>query len=430
MRIRFSHLCSIALVALGLSFDCSASAKPSKQDLDTFYKLQNKMTPDALSFIDNKIKAGKDLGDWNELKAIWYFRGPGSHFEEMFFAARSAARQDPKNTHILVTYAMSLTMMKKHEAAQEFLDRVIKSNRKEARALAVEAYLLADQNRSEDLAREEMKSAIKIAPNDPDVNNLALMFYRKIFDYDSAKQSLDRWIKASPNDLLPRMILAELLKNARHRDEAIAECKKVLAINPDLDWAHHVLINTCADKMDYKAVIASVSDLLTKSKSAKFNYELWVRRAEAYGHLNQYDKAISDYTSAMNVLAPGTPQDKLPVDISKFHEKAKRCYLQYFTSRAQMYVKTGKSLIASQQMSQILSMSPHNAGALLTRIEAYEALKKYDLALADMDRLLRKDSDVAEWYKIKIRLLRKMGREADAKAVERKMKEVYEFGTR
>ncbi len=430
MRIRFSQICSVAFLALWFSTNSSALAKPSKQDLDAFYKLQNRMSPEAFSLIENKIKAGKDLGDWNELKAIWYLRGPGTHSEEMFFAARNAARQDPKNTHILVTYAMSLTMMRKHEAAQEFLNRVLKSNPKDARALAAEAYLLADQNTSEDLAREEMKSAIKIAPNDPDVNNLALSFYRKIFDYDSAKQSLDRWIKASPNDLLPRMILAELLKSARHRDEAISECQKVIAINPDLDWAHHVLINTCADKMDYKAVIAAVSDLFAKSKSSKSNFELWVRRAEAYAHLNQYDKAISDYTSAMNVLVPGTPQDKLPVDISKFHEKTRRCYLQYFTSRAQMYVKTGKAEKASENMTLLLRISPSNAGGLLTRIEAYEALKKYDLALSDMDRLLRKDSDVAEWYKIKIRLLRKMGREADAKAVEKRMKEVDEFGTR
>ncbi len=344
--------------------------------------------------------------------------------------ARSAARQDPKNSHIVVTYAFALTLLQKHEAAQEFLNGVLKSNRKDARALAAEAYLLADQNSSEDLAQEEMKSAIKIAPTEPDVNHFAFMYYRKIFDFDSAKQTLNRWIKARPNDLFPRMQLAELLRNARHRDEAIAECKKVLAINPDLEWAHHVLINTSAEKMDYKAVIAAVSDLLAKSKSAKFNYELWVRRAEAYSHLNQYDKAIADYTKAMEIIAPSTPQDKLPADIANFHEKARRNYINFWISRAQLCVKSGNAQKANDHMTRALQISPNNAGALLTRIEALEALKKYDLALADMDRLLRKDSDVAEWYKIKIRILRKMGREADAKATEKRMKEVDEFGTR
>lgn len=404
-------------------------AKPSKQDLDTFYKLSDKLSPEAGVFIDNKIKAGKDLADWYELQAFFMMRIPSYKPQDIFMAARAAARAEPNNLHVVVTYAVALTFLKKYQAAQEFLDRVLKADPKNGRALAAQAYLFAEQNASEDLAQDEMKTAIRLAPTDTTVNHLALMFYRKSFDFDSAKTALNRWINAHPNDLYPRMLLAELLRNARHRDEAIKVCKEVIAMSPNLEWAHHTLINTNNDKQDYKAIVVACTELFNRIPSNKLNFDLLNRRAEAYKHLQQYDKAIADYSAACQVLLPGN-KDKLPVDLPKVHDKVRRAYLQNWIGRAAMLTKTGKAQKASEDLSQVLRMFPSNIGALQIRIQAYEALKKYDLALMDADTLIKKDSDVAEWYKIKANIQRKMGKEADAHATEKRLKEVNEFGTR
>jgi len=418
-------LCSV----LSLANASHVFAKPSKQDLEEFTRLEEKLSPEAGTFLDNKIKEGKDLADWYEMKTFWLLRSTSYDAREVFLAARAAARAEPKNPHVVVTYAIALTLLHKYEAAQEYLDRILKADHKNARALAAQAYLLADQNASEDLAQEEMKTAAKIAPSDVTVNHLALIFYRKVFDYEAAKNALNRWIKAHPNDLYPRMLLAELLRNARHKDEAIKVCREVIAMNPKLDWAHHTLINTYNDKQDNRAVATTVSELFNKIPSNKQNFDLLNRRAEAYKNLQQYDKAILDYTAACEVILPGN-KDKLPKDLPKVNDKIRRAFLQNWIGRASMYTKTGKAQKASEDLSQVLRMFPSNAGALQIRIQAYDAQKKYDLALKDVDALIKKDSDIAEWYRIKAGIQRKMGKESDAKATEKRLKEVDEFGTR
>ena len=306
---------------------------------------------------------------------------------------------------------------------------MLKADPKNARALAAQAYLFSEQNSNEDLAQDEMKTAVKLSPSDTTVNHLALMFYRKTFDYDSAKAALNRWISAHPNDLYPRMLLAELLRTARHRDESIKVCREVIAMKPSLEWAHHTLIATAYDKQDYKTVVSAITELFNKIPSDRQNFDLINRRAESYKHLQQYDKAMADYSAGCEVLMPGN-KDKLPADLPKVHDKVRRAYLQNWIGRASMRIKTGNAQKASEDLSQVLRMFPSNTGALQIRIQAYEALKKYDLAVMDADTLIKKDTDVAEWYKIKANIQRKMGKEADAQATEKRLKEVNEFGTR
>lgn len=419
----------ILCIAICLTNFQAVLAKPSKQELDAYYKLEDKLSPEAGTYLDKKIKAGKDLADWHELQTFHLIRSYSYRIEDIFIAARSAARAEPHNPHVVVTYAIALTLLRKHQAAQELLDKVIKSDQKNARALAAQAYLFADQNANDELAQEEMKAAIKIAPTDPTVNHLALMFYRKLFDYEAAKTALNRWIIAHPNDLYPRMLLAELMRTARHKDQAIKVCREVIAINPNLDWAHHTLINTNYDKQDDKAVISAVNELFNKIPSSKSNYDLINRRAEAYKHLQQYDQALLDYSKACQVILPGN-EAKLPPELKTVHEKVRRAYLQNWIGRAAMLVKTDKAKQASDDLTQVLRMFPSNTGALQIRVQAYEAQKKYDLALQDAELLIKKDSDVAEWYKIKASIQRKMGKEADAKATEKRLKEVNEFGIR
>lgn len=407
----------------------SAHAKPSKQELETFYKLSDQLSPETIVYVDNKIKAGKDLADWYELQTFFRMRIPYYKPQDIFTSARAAARAEPKNLHVVVTYAIALVFLKKYQAAQEFLDRVLKSDPKNGRALAAQAYLFAEQNANEELAQDEMKTAIKLAPSDTSVNHLALMFYRKTFDYDSAKAALNRWISAHPNDLYPRMLLAELFRSARHRDEAIKVCREVIAMKPNLDWAHHTLISTAFDKKDYKTAAAATTELFNKIPSNKQNCFLMIHRADSYRHLQEYDKAIADYSAACESIMPGS-KEKLPAELVSLDEKTRRTFLQSWIGRALMRIKTGNAQKASEELSQVLKMYPSNIGALQIRIQAYEALKKYDLAVMDADALIKKDTDVAEWYKVKARIQRKMGKEADAQATEKRLREVNEFGTR
>ncbi len=419
-------LCLLVLVCLSVT---ETGAAPSKQDLDTFNKLMAKMSPEAGVYLDKKIKAGKDLAQWYELQSIWLMRQITHPYNAAFQAARSAAREEPKNTHILVTYAMSLEKFGKHEAAQEFVDRVLKTDPKNARALAVQALLLALSNTDEEVSKEAMRTAIKLAPKDSDVNYYAYHFYQKSFDFEESKKALDRWTEACPKDGFVHMLRAELFRRARNRDEAIKECKIALSINPDFPWAHYVLICVYFDKQDYKQTIDAATRYFGNNE-LEHEYELMARRGEAYAHLNQDDKAITDFTTALKILQPDNSTDKFSRTLNQAPDKYKRNYIQHWITRSSLYLKVGKTQRACDDLTQLLKIYPLNLGALQMRIRVYEKLGKNVLALKDLNLLIEKDSDIAEWYKIKARVLRKMGRETDAVAAEKRMKDVSTFGTR
>ena len=58
------------------------------------------------------------------------------------------------------------------------------------------------------------------------------------------------------------------------------------------------------------------------------------------------------------------------------------------------------------------------------------AAKQNEAALKDLNRLIAIDPDVAEWYRLKAGLLRKMGKEAEAVKVDKRLHEVVQYGTK
>lgn len=410
-----------------LSGDC-AQAAPSKQDLDKYNKFEESASWETNSFLNNKIKEGKDVAEWNEILALHLMRVKADP-NVIFMCARTAARAQPKNLHFLVTYALALSRLDKYDAAQQFLDRVLKAEPKNARGLAVQAYIYGEQGKEEALAQELMREALKLAPNDSDVNLYAFHFYKKMFNIDEAMKVRYSWIKNHPKDVNARLHIAEFLKNMRRRDEAIEECKKVLDLSPDCEAAHYCLISTYYDQQDYKATIEAASKYLNKDRMHFGLFELWKRRADSYNRLKQYDKAIADYSVILRIMQP-CPDTKFSTDLKNADEKLRRCYMQAWVSRCFVYIDAGNAKRAYDDLALMLRHHPNNPGALQANIRACEQLGKYQQALNSLEILTQKDPDIAEWHKIKIRLLRKAGREADAVAAEKRFKEVTEFGSK
>ena len=113
----------IALLACAISslvHANTAHAKPSKQELDAFYKLLDNLSSETVAYLDNKIKAGKDLAEWYELQTFFRMRIPYYKPQDIFMSARAAARAEPKNPHVVVTYAISLMFLKNTKLHKNF----------------------------------------------------------------------------------------------------------------------------------------------------------------------------------------------------------------------------------------------------------------------------------------------------------------------
>lgn len=367
---------------------------------------------------------------WHEMLAQSGFaRGSVSIEQFHFDNARAAAKLEPGNGHILTTYAIILTYKKKIDVAQQLIDRVLKALPNDARAHAAQG-LIALERGDLDFADSEIELAVKLNGNDPDVNSIAYQFYRKSINPKMAMATLDRWVRVNPRDIFALRNRADFSRVDDKFAKAIADCKAALAINPKFDDVRVVLIHTLSDMKDYKGVIQEGSRLLGKDKMSSSFAHTWERRGDAYASFHEYKKAISDYTNAIKILSSDHGDTKYDASIVHYDTYQQQIYLRSWLSRANMYGKIGDVTSALKNIDSLLLINPKEAGAVFLRARINMENAKYDAAIKDINKLIASDPDVAEWYKLKIQTLRKMGKEADAAKVEATLKKIERFGSR
>ncbi len=403
---------------------------PSQVDMDKARKLLASFSNEFFTFVDQKIKAGKDLSYWNEMRALSGLgRGFVSVEDNHVFAARAAARLDPSNPHVLTTYAIVLAYKNKTEVAQQLIDRVLKAVPKDARAHAAQA-LNAHVKGEQDFAQAEMQVAIKLAPNDPDVNSIAFTVYRKALDQDQAEAALDRWVKIKPTDIFALRNRGEYARINDNFPQSMRDCRAAIAINPNYDDVWVVMIHTLIDMKDYKAVIAEGNKFLDKNKMGTAFALTWERRGDAYAILKDYKKALSDYTTTIKILSLNQDDTKYNTAIVHMDPEKQKSYLRSWISRCNMYSKTGDWQKAIKNLDVLLAAKPDMASALIMRMEVNMSAKQNEAALRDINKLIAIDPDVAEWYRLKIKVLRQMGKDADAVKVEKRLHDVVQFGAK
>ncbi len=425
MRDSIALVMSILLLT-ALPGDC----KPSQADIDKANALLNSLSPEFYGFVVAKLKSGKDMAFWHEMLAQSGFARGAVSIEQLHFDnARAAAKLEPGNGHILTTYAIILAYKKKIDVAQQLIDRVLKALPNDARAHAAQG-LIALERGDLDFADSEIELAVKLNGKDSDVNSLAYQFYRKSINPKMAMATLDRWVRVSPKDIFALRNRADFSRVDDKFAKSIADCKAALAINPKYEDVRVVLIHTLSDMKDYKGVIQEGSKLLGKDKMSPRFAHTWERRGDAYALLHEYKKAISDYTNAIKILSSDHTDTKYDASIVHLDSYQQQIYLRSWLSRANMYGKVGDVTSAMKNIDSLLLINPKEAGAVFLRARINMENAKYDAAIKDINKLIASDPDVAEWYKLKIQTLRKMGKEADAAKVEATLKKIERFGSR
>ncbi len=405
---------------------CAPSSSEIAESNKLFYQNSDKLIP----LIEKKLKTGKDKAYWSEVQARYNLRNARRDVVFSFYPARQAAMLEPTNDHYMITWAMTLAEINKREEAQEIIDKVLKRSPKDARAHAVQAYLISNSGANNAFAEEEIKNAIKLDSKDPDVNYFASLVYKKLVNEKEYAQALKRWVQSYPQDAMAHHHMSRFYFEIREKDKGIEEGKIALKINPNFRRAQMHMIEMLHNLGRYKELIAFSKPVLTPDRHEIIDEDSWTKRADAYRYFKQFDKAADDYAQALVCLLPNTPVNQFSKDIKHFSIHMRRRYFEIWLARCQMLSECGKSDQALLDISKMILAIPENPGARQARIEILEKMQKYDQALKDVDFLIAKDPDIAEWYKMKAKFQRKLNKPKDAAATEKRMKDVIEFGSK
>lgn len=325
--------------------------------------------------------------------------------------ARDAARMNPKNAHIMATYALVLCELKKYEDGIKIVNRALTLDPKDGRAHAIAAYLY---KKVEDThaANSQMEEALRLDSKSRDVNYIAAKFYWEEIEGNKVEDCYKRWLKNQPNSALAHCKTAAYYKDLRRNEESIAECKKAIALNNEYTQARMLWQAILLKQKRYK----EAAELLTVFMKLCFeSFAIHAERAECYANLNEPQKAIADYTKAIDSRTPAIAKVGLVVAMENVDKSQKKDQLSWWVARSQQYSKIQKHKEAIQDTNLLVSAFPKIPIVFYARAKAYEAAKKYPEAIKDADTLIAHDPDVTQWYRFKADILRKMGRMDEAK---------------
>ncbi|MCW5821380.1 MAG: tetratricopeptide repeat protein [Cyanobacteria bacterium TGS_CYA1] len=328
-----------------------------------------------------------------------------------FACARDAARMNPKNAHIMATYALVLCELKKYEDGIKIVNRAIALDPKDGRSHAIAAYLY---KKVEDTpaANSQMEEALRLDSKSRDVNYLAAKFYWEEIEGNKVEECYKRWLKNQPNSALAHYKTALYYRDLRRNEEAISECKKAIALNNEFMLARGLWQGILLKQKRYK----EAAELITTFMKISFqSFVTYSDRAECYANTNEPQKAIDDYTKAIDLRTPAIAKVGLVEAAKKMDKPQKKDQLSWWVARSQQYSKIQKHKQAIDDLNLLIAAFPTSPSIVYARAKAFDAAKKYPEALKDADTLIAHDPDVTQWYRFKAEILKKMGRAAEAK---------------
>lgn len=187
-------------------------------------------------------------------------------------------------------------------------------------------------------------------------------------------------------------------------DDAIKDLDEAIRLAPDLAAAYNNRGVAYQKKRDFRRALADYDQaarLEPKSSTAVMN------RGNAHAMLGEYEAAIVDYEAALD-LKPLNPWALMNMAMARKElgqfDKA-LAHLDHafkirkdpilLKSRGSVNLRKGDPTTAVDDFSRAIRMLRSYADAYEGRGDAYAQLKSYDLALADYDKALSEDPDMA-----------------------------------
>lgn len=333
-----------------------------------------------------------------------------------FQFARTAARMNPNSAHIIATFAWVLADMKKYEEASSLISRALKLDPKDARSHAIASILY---KKMEDMpaADSQMEEALKLDPKSRDVNFIASQYYWETLEGKKLEETYKRWLKNHPNSALAHYKYSVYLRDMKRYDESVVQCKKAIALNENYMLARVNWQTITLKQKKYK----EAAELFTTFMKVCFaSYTTYSPRADCYVQLNEPQKAIDDYTKAIELRTADINKEGI-VKLGKHMDKnEKKDQIGWWIARSQQYAKLKNYKKAISDLDLLAQAFPNVPSILYARAKIFDAAGMYDLAIKDANKLISIDVDVVEWFRFKAGILKRMGKVKEAQQLEQR----------
>jgi tetratricopeptide (TPR) repeat protein/Leu/Phe-tRNA-protein transferase len=197
------------------------------------------------------------------------------------------------------------------------------------------------------------------------------------------------------------------LQNAGKFQEALDECHKVIALEPD----HYNALNSMGCMLDGIGDHKQALFYLNKAIEIEPNnslglFDTYLNRGACYKNLGQYDNALKDYLKAVDIK----PNDKYALnklgclynDLGNYEQALYYFniaithhpvyYLSYY-NRGVVYAKQKKYNLAIEDNSRAIELNSLYIRAYRNRGWCYREIGQYDDALKDYSKAIKLDSN-------------------------------------
>lgn len=334
-------------------------------------------------------------------------------------AGREAARLAPKNAQVIATCSILEFLAGFVVKAEQMAQAAVALDEKNGRAHA--AMALSGLRVPTISTDEELAKALMLAPKDPTVLIVSGVIHLRKLEYDKAEKSYSQFVKAYPNAALPYYQRGYFRREVFNNTGAIKDFNEVLKHNPN---DHYVLASLAKLNKKTGHHKEAIENFNTLEKLGVAGYSQFSRRAECYAALNNYEAAIKDYKLALKKTGVTEPNfDKKYAtsygstrrsawtqmmdgkDAAEFSD-TKATWLKMIM----LEEKHGDYADALQQLTRFTAIFPGDLNSIFLRHNLYKRTKRWTQALADINLLISKNPNVADYYTSRADVYKNMGK--------------------
>lgn len=248
-----------------------------------------------------------------------------------------------------------------------------------------------------DQAMADINKALAIDPGDENFYNTRGLTYYDMKKINLAIADFNRAIEIDPVDEAFYVNRGDSYHLQYRNDLAIDDYGRALEINPQYDRAYNQRGNLYRDQGDYDLAIIDYTRAIEINPQALY----FTNRGLAYQYLRQPEKALADYSKAVEKDPLYTRgyylQGDIYYDLASY-DQAVVSYTRaieldndndvYYADRGEAYYKLSKHDLAIADYSKAIEINPKNAQYFGNRARSYLVLGQYDQAISDYNLAL------------------------------------------